>query len=223
MCGFPLENILNFISAFKNHVLNWLWDQIHAVKLNSSLKILSYAWLFLCHLKIKFWVILSESFYWLSIIQAGCRGKKTTTHYMWLDTGPGRSQSKGPVKGGTSSDTAFRFQAAHNLTNYLISVLYSTHFDYVFFFMSSKLLPVSAFWSLSCHFLYFIERWRFLWSCLCNSPSSERWILGVVELLLNYFMTTRKSCCVMSSLKFPGLISFLLPLKTELSSIQNEN
>lgn len=128
------------------------------------------------------------------LIRLGVRGTKTTTYYVRLDNGPGRSQPKGHGKGDPSSDNAFRFQTVHNLTNYLISVLYPTHFDCVFFLMNSKLLPVSAFWSLSCHFLYFIERWSFLWSCLCNSPSSERWMLGVVELLLNYFMTGRKSC-----------------------------
>lgn len=131
---------------------------------------------------------------------------------MWLDNGPRRGQTKGHVKGDTSSDTAFGFQAVHNLKNYLINVLYPTHFDHIFFFfMSSKLLPVSAFWSLSYHFLYFIGRESFLWSCLCNSPSSERWMPGVVELVLNYFMTDRKSCCevVVWCLLLNFLASFL--------------
>lgn len=57
---------------------------------------------------------------------------------MWLNNGTGRSQTKGHVKGGTSSDTAFGFQAVHYLKNYLISDLYPRHFDHDFFFYEQQ-------------------------------------------------------------------------------------
>lgn len=79
-----------------------------------------------------------------------------------------KSDNRAHVKGGTSSNTAFRLQAVHKQTNHPFTDLYPAHFDHVFF-SEQQVTAVSAFCNLPCHFLYFIGRQSFLWSCLCNA------------------------------------------------------
>lgn len=135
------------------------------------------------------------SFYWLPIIQARC-GRKHQPHTLCgyiMDLGEVRQKDMWKGAHHQTLTLHFRQFTIWRITSSMFSI--QCILTMSFFLMSSKLLPASAFWCLSCHFLYFIWRWSFLWSCLCDSPSSERWMLGVVELLLNYFITDRKSCC----------------------------
>lgn len=44
-----------------------------------------------------------------------------------------KSDNRAHVKGGTSSNTAFRLQAVHELTNHPFDDLYPAHFDHAFF------------------------------------------------------------------------------------------
>lgn len=77
------------------------------IKFSSQDPQLCLIFFYFINFQMEFWVIFSESFHWLPIIQARCQAKTPTTYAMWLDNRLGRSQTTGHVKRGTSSDTDY--------------------------------------------------------------------------------------------------------------------
>lgn len=125
---------------------------------------------------------------------------------MWLDNGSRRSQTTGRVWKGAHHRTW-----PSDLSSWLTapSMISIQRILTVSLFLS-ELLPVSAFYNLCCHFLYFIGRQCFPSSCLCNSHPQLWKVNAECREIINLFHVWEEegSCCVMSSLKFPDVITF---------------
>lgn len=86
------------------------------------------------------WFVFSGNFYWLPIIQlgGGGGGGKKAILYVIRQRVQEKSDNRALVKGATSSNTAYRFQAVHKLADHPFSDPYPAHFDHVFFFSEQQ-------------------------------------------------------------------------------------